>query len=266
MNWAPVTPTGEVLAAGGLAVLGAGGADGAGLEAEIEAAGVQAQAHADLASLAQAIEDGAPVPAAVLVGCLHRGLEIAGDCADSGVVDSPVFARGSDFAELPGAVRGGALRMLALARAWLADERFAGSRLVLATRHAMSVDSEEGAPDLVAAALWGLLRSGQAEHPGRFVLLDIDEHAASLRALGTALAAEEPQLGRARRARIRAATGTRGCAPEGCGRRSSAGVSARRHGADSWRHGCSGQAAGSPSGRGARGAQSAAGQPPRARG
>ena len=47
-----------------------------------------------------------------------------------------------------------------------------------------------------SASAWGLIRSAQAEHPGRFALIDTDGSEASLAALPAALAAtvEEPQL------------------------------------------------------------------------
>ncbi|MFJ6987323.1 MULTISPECIES: type I polyketide synthase [unclassified Streptomyces] len=48
--------------------------------------------------------------------------------------------------------------------------------------------------DVASAAVWGLLRSAQLEHPGRFVLLDTDDPAATAAVLPAALAAGEPQL------------------------------------------------------------------------
>ena len=48
--------------------------------------------------------------------------------------------------------------------------------------------------DLADAAVWGLVRSAQAENPGRFVLVDVDGEQTSLAALPAALAAGEPQL------------------------------------------------------------------------
>ncbi|MDH6133806.1 acyl transferase domain-containing protein/NAD(P)-dependent dehydrogenase (short-subunit alcohol dehydrogenase family)/acyl carrier protein [Kitasatospora sp. MAA4] len=60
-------------------------------------------------------------------------------------------------------------RVLSLVREWLAEERFAGSRLVFVTRGAVSGE------DLAGAAAWGLVRSAASEHPGRFVLLDIEK-------------------------------------------------------------------------------------------
>ncbi|MGW7533250.1 type I polyketide synthase [Amycolatopsis sp. NPDC054798] len=77
---------------------------------------------------------------------------------------------------------------LRLVQSWLAEERFADSRLVLITRGA--IDGE----DLAAAAVWGLVRSAQSEHPGRFVLADLDGSPASYERLPGALALDEPQL------------------------------------------------------------------------
>ncbi|OLF06421.1 type I polyketide synthase, partial [Actinophytocola xanthii] len=81
-------------------------------------------------------------------------------------------------------------RVLALLQTWLADERVADTRLVLLSRGATT-----GA-DLAAAAAWGLVRSAQAEHPGRFLLVDHDGTDASRAALPAAVAAagDEPQL------------------------------------------------------------------------
>ncbi|WP_404800070.1 type I polyketide synthase [Amycolatopsis eburnea] len=63
---------------------------------------------------------------------------------------------------------------LELLRTWIAEPDFARSRLVFVTSHAVPA----AAGDLVdpaAAAVWGLVRSAQAEHPDRFVLVDVDE-------------------------------------------------------------------------------------------
>ena len=83
---------------------------------------------------------------------------------------------------------------LALAQSWLADDRFADSRLVLLTHGAVSTAPGADVTDLAAAAAWGLVRSAQSEHAGRFVLADLDGTAASLRSLAAALATDEGQL------------------------------------------------------------------------
>nr|BFD95739.1 hypothetical protein KitaXyl93_70990 [Kitasatospora sp. Xyl93] len=50
-----------------------------------------------------------------------------------------------------------------------------GERLVVRTRGAVAVVPGDGVNDPEASAVWGLVRSAQSEHPGRFVLVDADE-------------------------------------------------------------------------------------------
>jgi NADPH:quinone reductase-like Zn-dependent oxidoreductase len=64
--------------------------------------------------------------------------------------------------------------VIAAVQQWLADERFADARLVVLTRHAVAVSADEEI-DLAVAPVWGVVRSAQAEHPGRIVLVDTDE-------------------------------------------------------------------------------------------
>ncbi|HEX6688111.1 MAG TPA: SDR family NAD(P)-dependent oxidoreductase, partial [Solirubrobacterales bacterium] len=92
------------------------------------------------------------------------------------------------------AARGATEKTLAAIQQWLADESKAGARLALITEGAMATGEE--VPDPAAAAIWGLVRSAQSEHPGRFALIDSDGTEASEAALLAALAlsAEEPQL------------------------------------------------------------------------
>ncbi|KPI13694.1 6-deoxyerythronolide-B synthase [Actinobacteria bacterium OK074] len=73
-------------------------------------------------------------------------------------------------------VRSAVHEVLDVVQAWLADERFVDSRLVVVTRGAVAVsDDDRGALDPAQAAVWGMLRSAQAERPGRFVLLDLED-------------------------------------------------------------------------------------------
>ncbi|RKN37309.1 type I polyketide synthase, partial [Micromonospora endolithica] len=60
---------------------------------------------------------------------------------------------------------------LAALRGRLADP---SSRLVFVTRGAVAVTPGEPVRDLGNAPVWGLVRVAQSEHPGRFVLLDLD--------------------------------------------------------------------------------------------
>ncbi|MFD4434088.1 SDR family oxidoreductase, partial [Nocardia sp. NPDC058497] len=87
---------------------------------------------------------------------------------------------------------------LAVAQPWLADPRFAHSRLAVLTAGAVSVAGEP-IVDVAAAAVWGLLRSAQTEDPERIILADtdIDSVAAPetvLDALGRIVACGEPQV------------------------------------------------------------------------
>ncbi|NED54258.1 hypothetical protein G3I24_25600, partial [Micromonospora aurantiaca] len=54
--------------------------------------------------------------------------------------------------------------MLEILQAWLADERYAQARLLIVTRNAVALPGEDVA-DLAGAAVWGLVRSAQSEHP-----------------------------------------------------------------------------------------------------
>ncbi|HEX6353258.1 SDR family NAD(P)-dependent oxidoreductase [Actinophytocola sp.] len=73
---------------------------------------------------------------------------------------------------------------LARLQSWLLDEPV--RRLALLTRNATTEPAH--------AAVWGLVRSAQTEHPGRFVLVDVDDHPDSTAAVTAAVATGEPQL------------------------------------------------------------------------
>ncbi|MEU2834811.1 type I polyketide synthase, partial [Streptomyces lavendulae] len=121
-------------------------------------------------------DDGTPVPDVVAVE-----------------VPVPVpGSAGADAAARPGAA---AQAALTLVQDWLLDERCAASRLLVVTRGAVAVDPASGA-DPAQAAVWGLVRSAQSEHPGRLVLVDVevDVEGGDLSALAAAAATGEPQV------------------------------------------------------------------------
>nr|WP_210589268.1 type I polyketide synthase [Streptomyces sp. GESEQ-35] len=68
-------------------------------------------------------------------------------------------------------------RVLALAQAWLASGPPSPARLTVLTHGA--VDAAGPVTDPAAAVAWGLLRTAQTEHPGRFALVDTDDDPAS---------------------------------------------------------------------------------------
>ncbi|MFL6120074.1 SDR family NAD(P)-dependent oxidoreductase, partial [Actinophytocola sp.] len=84
----------------------------------------------------------------------------------------------------PWEVRQRTHRALRLARSWLAEDRFAVARLLFVT--------ETGDPAGAAAA--GLVRSAQSEHPGRFVLAEVDRLPDDWQALRAAVATGEPRV------------------------------------------------------------------------
>nr|WP_051133653.1 type I polyketide synthase [Nocardia paucivorans] len=70
------------------------------------------------------------------------------------------------------AIRGRVHAVLASVREWLTLPTTIETRLVVVTRRGVGLPGED--PDLGAAAILGLLRSAQSEHPGRIVLVDSD--------------------------------------------------------------------------------------------
>ncbi|MEU7068420.1 SDR family NAD(P)-dependent oxidoreductase [Streptomyces sp. NPDC046161] len=136
-------------------------------------------AHRDLAALTASLDAGAPAPDAVVVSFPAP----AGAAAGAAVVPAP------------GEVRELTARGLALVQEWLGqDERLAATRLVVLTERAVAATAGESPAGLAAAALWGLVRSAQSEHPDRFTLVDTDGTRSSAAALAGALATGEPQL------------------------------------------------------------------------
>jgi len=124
-------------------------------------------------------------------------------------IDSLISSLGKEGAEIPQAVlwrpeipraedaeaaHRATAKALGAIQAWLAEERLASTRLAICTEGAVATEEEE-APDPATASLWGLVRSAQAENPGRFALIDTDGAEASEEALPGAVAmAEEPQI------------------------------------------------------------------------
>ncbi|GAA3652731.1 hypothetical protein GCM10022420_030930 [Streptomyces iranensis] len=135
-----------------------------------------------LSAAVQAVpyDETADAPDAVLVPCVAEG---DGDVAE--------------------AAHAATHRALALIQRWISDERLASSRLVFLTRGAVAAAPGEEVPDVAHGAVWGLVRSAQSEHPGRFVLVDLDADPESPAALPAAIASGEPQCA-VREGRVRA--------------------------------------------------------------
>ncbi|MGW4549978.1 SDR family NAD(P)-dependent oxidoreductase [Streptomyces violaceorubidus] len=137
----------------------------------------------DLTALRAALDAGAPPPALAFAALPTAAAEPEGD--------------------VPGRLHEAATRTLALVQEWLGEARLAASRLIVVVSGAVAAgDAAAGSAgrpvDPVAASVWGLVRSAQAEHPGRFLLLDADAAAAAApaapAALARALRTGEPEI------------------------------------------------------------------------
>jgi acyl transferase domain-containing protein/short-subunit dehydrogenase/acyl carrier protein len=80
--------------------------------------------------------------------------------------------------------------VLAETQEWLDEPQADAARLVVLTSGGAG---PEDATDPAAAALWGLLRSAQSEHPGRIVLVDVDDAESARAAIAAVVASGEPQ-------------------------------------------------------------------------
>nr|MYY02352.1 type I polyketide synthase [Streptomyces sp. SID4913] len=143
-------------------------------------------------ALAEALGAGLHDDAAALLAAVQQE-----SAAPESVVLLVPGASAEDGSSLPERVRAEVGRALETVQGWLADEGLAGTRLVVATRGALAAQEGEDVRDLAGAAVWGLLRTAQAEEPGRFALLDLDPSGSDdLDALVRAVSGtpSEPQL------------------------------------------------------------------------
>jgi pimaricinolide synthase PimS1 len=180
LEWVELSPASPNGSRPRLALLG--GAGDLGLQASA------VERYRDLTELESAIERGEPAPEIVLMRAAELSVARAGEDGDGPAGE----ANGEG---LPSAqeVRQSTQRALELLQAWIASERLAGAKLVLVTERAVAVGDEE-APNLAQAALVGLVRSADSEHPERFGLIDLDTGETAADALIGALSAPEPEV------------------------------------------------------------------------
>ncbi|AJE81063.1 SalA [Streptomyces albus] len=113
-----------------------------------------------------------PAPDSVALAADRTDLLTTGDAPHAGLVVLPWPAQ--EEGDPAAAVHRCLAEALELLQHWLTDPRAARSRLLLLTRGAVAATPREDVTDLPAAAVRGLVKSAQAENPGRFLLLDSD--------------------------------------------------------------------------------------------
>ncbi|MFC4562161.1 type I polyketide synthase [Nocardiopsis mangrovi] len=104
--------------------------------------------------------------------------------------------RATDASDVPEAALESVSEVLGAVRHWLSRDR-GDARLVVATRGATDAGAGTDAPDPAAAAVWGLVRTAQNEHPGRILLVDVPDAAGDAglpAAVHTAVTAQETQI------------------------------------------------------------------------
>ena len=116
--------------------------------APLRDAGVSVDCHLDVESLVRAIGGGMRAPEVVLWECASR----------------------VDREGLASAVRRSVSEVLELVQGWFSNEELAATRLLILTRDSVAIQDGEQMHGLVDSAVWGLIRSGQSENPGRLLL------------------------------------------------------------------------------------------------
>ncbi|GFJ85375.1 hypothetical protein Phou_095550 [Phytohabitans houttuyneae] len=130
----------------------------------------------------------APGNIAVLGSLPGVDARTAADLGDALPADMVLVPLTGDLAAYrPAAAHDETARVLGLLQAWLADERSADARLVFVGRGATD------GTDVAAAAVWGLVRAAEAENPGSFGLVDLDDASAGA-VLLAGLATGEPEV------------------------------------------------------------------------
>jgi acyl transferase domain-containing protein/aryl carrier-like protein len=173
------------------------GSDHLGLTGMFKRAGIPVDVCPDLLALDTLVGSPEPPPEVVVVTC----------AGEKDTVDEAVTAASR--------------RALRLVQEWLTDARLAATRLVLVTAGAVAARADEEVSDPAGAAVWGLVRSAQTEHPGRFVLVDIEPGGGGVDQLIGAITSGEPQTavrsGAVREPRLAAVRGRRSAAAAGSG-------------------------------------------------
>ncbi|MGZ4563535.1 MAG: SDR family NAD(P)-dependent oxidoreductase [Mycobacterium sp.] len=110
----------------------------------------------------------AAAPAEGLFEVAWSPIALTGNDSDH---DATLWEPGAHGADVVRSVHAATTEALAVLQSWLRGD--GSGVLAVQTRGAVALAGEDVA-DLAGAAVWGLVRSAQAEHPGRVVLIDSD--------------------------------------------------------------------------------------------
>ncbi|MFF2848875.1 SDR family NAD(P)-dependent oxidoreductase [Streptomyces sp. NPDC058001] len=138
-----------------------------------KASGVGPSAFRDVKALAASVARGSVgIPRVVVMRC-------PGPADEEGDVSHDVRAVAADVLEA--------------VQTWLGEERLASSRLAVVTCRAVAVSGQEDV-NLCHAPVWGLIRAAEAENPGSFVLIDVDDASVDVSGLAAAACSGEAEL------------------------------------------------------------------------
>jgi mycoketide-CoA synthase len=155
------------------------GEEGTALARSLEESGVAVEVFEDLRALGEVLDGGGVVvPGTVVLECDLDRESFAGERSFSAGGEGWVGCGGVDL-------------VLPVLQGWLGNECFVGSRLVLVTCGGVAGGVGEVVSGLGVAGVWGLVRCAQVEHPGRFVLVDVDGEGSSWDAFGGVLGVGE---------------------------------------------------------------------------
>jgi acyl transferase domain-containing protein/NADP-dependent 3-hydroxy acid dehydrogenase YdfG len=114
------------------------------------------------------------------------------DPVESSPAEVVLVDRANQYSSVVDAAHGAAQAALAAARNWLADSQ--AGRLVFVTTNAIAVLPTDDIAGVAQSTAVGLIRSAQSEHPGRFVLVDIDDDPSSRAAIDVAARLGQSQV------------------------------------------------------------------------
>jgi acyl transferase domain-containing protein/acyl carrier protein len=183
LDWTALPPVASPVAIDRLAVVGV--EEQAWQIEALRATGTPVEVHSDLGSLSCPSGADEQTPRVVLLSCpAEKGAE--------SIIDSEIAG------DLSESVHHAVRDVLRYLQEWFKEERLADSQCVIVTSGAVTTEPGDAAPNVAYSAIWGMVRSAQAENPGRLILVDVDRRGEAWQelpgAVSVALSLEEPQI------------------------------------------------------------------------